>query len=208
MPRNLNTFKMKKVLLSALAVFAFGVANAQEEGGFGFSKGDVIVEGNISVTSKTVPAGGGSTKNTTSYAFRPSAGYFIADKFAVGLGLNIASDKSSGQEENTFGVSVAGRYYFLDLGQRFKVYGQATVGFDSNNNKDTDAKSTDIGFGAGLGVNYFLTRSLAINFGLTDVLSIENKKPKGADGTTTVNFKVNEFSNFFTTPTFGLTFKF
>lgn len=30
MPHNLNTFKMKKILLSALAVFAFGVANAQE----------------------------------------------------------------------------------------------------------------------------------------------------------------------------------
>ena len=207
MPRNLNTFKMKKILLSALAVFAFGVANAQE-GGFGFSKGDVIVEGNFSLTSETIPAGGGSTKNTTSYGFAPVGGYFISDKFALGLGLNIESNKSNSQEVNTFGVGVFGRYYFLDLGQRFKVYGQAALGFDSINNKTVDAKSTDIGFSAGLGVNYFLTRSLAINFAVTDVLSVVNSKPKDGDGTTVVNFKVNEFNNFFTTPTFGLTYRF
>lgn len=199
---------MKKILLSALAVFAFGVANAQE-GGFGFSKGDVIVEGNLSVTSNSV-SNGNSTTTTTSYAFRPVGGYFITDKFAVGLGLNIASEKGSGSDEtNTFGVKAAGRYYFLDLGQRFKVYGEAGLGFDSVSTKPGDKKQTNIGLGAGLGINYFLTKSLAINFGLTDVFTVKNEKVKDVDGsTTTVNFKVNEFSNFFTTPTFGLTFKF
>ena len=35
---------MKKILLSALAVFAFSFANAQEEtSSFGFSKGDFIL---------------------------------------------------------------------------------------------------------------------------------------------------------------------
>ena len=199
---------MKKILLSALAVFAFSFANAQEENsGFGFSKGDVLVEGNIGITSVSVPSGN-STTTTTSYAFRPVGGYFLSDDFALGLGLNIASDKSNNQEVNTFGLGVFARYYFLVLGQRFKVYGQAGLQFDSNNNKTTDKKSTDITFGAGLGINYFLTNSFAINFGLTDVFSIKNSKPKGGDGTTTINFKVNEFSNFFTTPTFGLSYRF
>lgn len=199
---------MKKILLSALAVFAFGAANAQEKGGFGFSKGDVIVEGSLIVNSVSKPEGS-STKTTTSYGFTPAVGYFISDKFAVGLDLRILSQKGSGSaEKNTFGVGLDARYYFLDLGQRFKVYGQGRLGFDSVNQKPGDNKSTDIGFNAGLGVNYFLTRSLAINFAVTDVLSVVNSKPKDGDGTTTVNFKVNEFSNFFTTPTFGLTFKF
>ena len=200
---------MKKILLSALAVFAFGAANAQEEGGFGFSKGDVIVEGNLSVSSNSVSSGN-STTTTTSYAFRPVGGYFITDKFAVGLGLNIASEKGSGSAEtNTFGVTAAGRYYFLNLGQRFKVYGQAGLGFDSISTKPGDAKSTDIGFNAGLGVNYFLTKSIAINFGLTDVFSVKNHKVKDVDGSETkVNLSVNSFKNFFTEPTFGLTFKF
>ena len=202
---------MKKILLSALAVFAFGVANAQEEGGFGFSKGDVIVEGNLSVSSNSVSSGN-STTTTTSYAFRPVGGYFITDKFAVGLGLNIASEKGSGSgsaEKNTFGVTAAGRYYFLDLGQRFKVYGQAGLGFDSISTKPGDKKETEIGFVAGLGVNYFLTKSIAINFGLTDVFSVKNHKVKDVDGSDTkVELNVNNFSNFFTTPTFGLTFKF
>lgn len=201
---------MKKILLSALAVFAFGVANAQE-GGFGFSKGDVIVEGNLSVSSNSVSSGN-STTTTTSYAFRPVGGYFITDKFAVGLGLNIASEKGSGSgsdETNTFGVKAAGRYYFLDLGQRFKVYGEAGLGFDSVSTKPGDKKETNIGLDAGLGVNYFLTNSLAINFGLTNVFSVKNNKVKDVDGSNTkVNLNVNSFSNFFTTPTFGLTFKF
>ena len=198
---------MKKILLSALAVFAFGVANAQE-GGFGFSKGDVIVEGNLTVNSVSKPEGN-STKTTTSYGFTLAVGYFISDKFAVGLDLRILSEKGSGSDEtNTFGVGLDARYYFLDLGQRFKVYGQGRIGFDSVNKKPGDVKSTNIGFGAGLGVNYFLTRSLAINFGLTNVLSIENEKPKDGDGTTTINLNVNSFKNFFTEPTFGLTFKF
>ena len=200
---------MKKILLSALAVFAFGVANAQE-GGFGFSKGDVIVEGNLTVTSETVPAGGGSTKNTTSYGFAPVGGYFISDKFALGLGLNIESNKSNSQEVNTFGVAAFGRYYFLDLGQRFKVYGQGTLGYTSYKTKYTrnDVKSSAFGFRAGLGVNYFLTNSIAINFAVSDVLSISHNKPESGDGTTRVNLNVNNFSNFFTTSTFGLTFKF
>ena len=199
---------MKKILLSALAVFAFSFANAQEEtSSFGFSKGDFILEGNIGITSVSVP-NGNSTTTTTSYAFRPVGGYFLSDDFALGLGLNIASDKSNGQEVNTFGLGVFARYYFLELGQRFKVYGQASLGFDSNNNKTLDAKSTDIGFNTGLGINYFLTNSFAINFGLTDIFSVVNSKPKDGDGTTAINFKVNEFSNFFTTPTFGLTYRF
>ena len=199
---------MKKILLSALAVFAFGVANAQQEGGFGFSKGDVIVEGNLTVNSVSKPEGN-STKTTTSYGFTPAVGYFISDKFAVGLDLRILSQKGSGSaEKNTFGVGLDARYYFLDLGQRFKVYGQGRIGFDSVNEKPGDAKSTDIGFNAGLGVNYFLTKSLAINFAVTDILSVNNSKPKEGDGTTTIELNVNNFSNFFTTPTFGLTFKF
>ena len=106
-------------------------------------------------------------------------------------------------------MSAVGRYYFLELGQRFKVYGQAKLGFDSNNDKVADSKSTDIHFNAGLGINYFLTHSLAINFYLTDVFAINNNKVKGAEGSnTTVNFKVNEFNNFFTTSAFGLTYRF
>ena len=218
MPRNLNTFKMKKVLLSALAVFAFGVANAQEEGGFGFSKGDVLVEGNLTVTSNSV-SNGSSTTTTTSYGFAPVGGYFIADKFAVGLGLDITSDKNEPKYNNVtynkldnFGVGLFGRYYFLELGQRFKAYGQATLGFNSVTASPTrgdDSKFTEIGFKAGLGLNYFLTRNLAINFALSDVFSVVNNKTKGADGSNTdVTLNVNSFSNFFDTPTFGLTFKF
>ena len=42
----LNKTKMKKIILSVVAVFAFGFANAQDvPAGNGFSKGDKFVEG-------------------------------------------------------------------------------------------------------------------------------------------------------------------
>ena len=42
---------MKKVLLSAVALLAFGFANAQEEekGNGGFSKGDMFVSGSFMI---------------------------------------------------------------------------------------------------------------------------------------------------------------
>jgi len=44
---------MKKVVLSAVAVFALSLASAQEEkSNFGFSEGDVFIEGNIGFNSK------------------------------------------------------------------------------------------------------------------------------------------------------------
>ena len=201
---------MKKILLSAIAVFAFSFANAQEESDFGFSKGDVLVEGNLSLTSKSVPDGN-STKTTTSYGFAPVGGYFLSDNFALGLGLNISSDKENSREVNTFGVGVFGRYYFLELGQRFKVYGQGGVGLDFGSTQTTSgsdkAKYTEFGIGAGLGINYFVTPKLAINFGLSDVVSFTTKKPKNGDANNEFNVNINEFNNFFGShTTFGLTY--
>ncbi|MDO4230329.1 MAG: OmpA family protein, partial [Capnocytophaga sp.] len=107
------------------AVFAFGAVAAQETSSFGFGQGDVIVEGNLKFNSTSSDSG---NSKTTTFNFSPGAGYFITDDLAVGLGLNISSAKTkSGSTITTdtsgFGVGVFGRYYFLELGQRFKTYG-------------------------------------------------------------------------------------
>jgi len=199
---------MKKVILTAIAVLGFTFANAQDSGSFGFSKGNILLEGNLGLSST-------SDKNTevktSSFEFNPKAGYFLTDKFALGLDLGIGSDKKKidGQDagkSSNFNLGVFGRYYFLDLGQRFKTYAEAGVGL--NNGKDGSAKYSGVGFNAGLGINYFVSNSFAINFGLTDVLSYNSNKYKGAKANSDFNANVNVFDNFFSAANFGLTYKF
>ncbi len=212
MPRLiLNLYQtMKKIILSLAAIFAFGAASAQEVSSFGFGQGDVFVEGNLKFSATK---SSGNVK-TTEFEFAPAAGYFLSDDFALGLGLTVASLKESTSGTDTkkasaFGVDVFGRYYFLELGQRFKTYGQAGVGFAGSNDKLNDLKSTAIGAGVGLGINYFLTEKLAINFALTDLVSFTSSKPKGGSASTSFDLNVNEFNNFFgSNATFGLTYKF
>ena len=218
---------MKKIILSVAAVFAFGFANAQEEvketKGFGFSKGNIMVEGNLGFGMNTDEAGDTEVKNNN-FNFNPKAGYFLTDKIAVGVELMVGSEKeettvagvgSTEDTANSFGAGVFARYYFLDLGQRFKTYAEAGLGFGSTT-WETDGtetqKDSNFGLGIDLGMNYFVTESFAINFGLANVLGFGSQKsefPGGGESTSTsVNGNFNVFNNFFDTPQFGLTYKF
>lgn len=199
---------MKKLIFAAIAVLAFGFANAQDSGSFGFSKGNVLLEGNLGLSST-------NNKNTevktNSFEFNPKVGYFLTDKFALGLDLGIGSNKEKAvgvdaAKSSNFNVGIFGRYYFLDLGQRFKTYTEAGIGLNSG--KVDESKYSGVGFGAGLGINYFVSNSFAINFGLTDILTYNSNKYKGAKAVSEFDVNLNVFNNFFNTAKFGLTYKF
>jgi len=205
---------MKKVLLSAVALLAFGFANAQEEEAktFGFAEGDIFVEGNLGFSSTNDK---NTEVKTNSLTFNPKAGYFVSEKLAVGVELMTGSYKrevagNDDYKESNFGAGAFARYYFLDLGQRFKTYAEAGVGFNSGKEEyfPGDAKYSGFGFGAGLGLQYFVTPKMAVNFALTDVLSYSSQKWDGAENVSEFNANVNVFNNFFTTAQFGLTYKF
>jgi len=211
---------MKKIFLS-LTVLATGVA-VQAQEGFGFKEGDILLEGSLQLNSTKESGEIAGTKfsgtESTSF-FTPKAGYFINDKFALGVELGIGSYKQvqevgSIEEEakaNGFYAGVFGRYYFLDLGQRFKTYSELGAGM--TNSKYTDvagnvSKASGFGAGLGLGINYFVTPKIAINFGLSDLLHFSTEKDKDTDiKTTQSGANINVFDNFFSTASFGLTFK-
>ena len=155
---------------------------------------------------------------------------------AVGIQLGLTSFKDeetdlvsdpSFTDERTmrsFNAGVFARYYFLDLGKRFKTYGEFGAGFNSGNTERTQTGADDpiedfdtSGFGAGvsLGMNYFITECFAINFVLTDLVSyssttMENQLPMTSNEVKSSGFNgnLNVFNNFFDTATFGLTYKF
>ena len=56
-------------------------------------------------------------------------------------------------------------------------------------------------------MNYFLTSKVAINFGLGNIISY-NSSTTGSAKTSGMEINLNEFNNFFSKPTFGVSYKF
>jgi outer membrane protein len=208
---------MKKIILTAAAVFALSFANAQDKKGsdFGYAKGDIVLGGNIMTMSSTNEVGGVSTK-TSSSMIGPDVAYFISDNLALDLGLQIGSStnpanpavKAASTTRATSNIAVGARYYFLNLGERFKTYTNFGLNFGSDDNGGNGAEKTStLGFGAGIGMNYFITSRVAINYGLGNVISYDSSKTGDAK-TSEMMINLNEFKNFFVEPTFGVSYKF
>ncbi len=210
---------MKKLFITLTVIAGLAFSSKAQE--FGFKQGDVLVEGNIGYNSTDEKD---TEEKESSFNFNPKAGYFLSDKFAIGVGLSLNSSKfedysgasSEIEKSNVLGVGVFGRYYFLEIGKRFKTYAELGAGYVSRKDElevagvTTEGKSNGFGIDASVGANYFLTEKIAINFTLANVIGYNSVKADvdGAEGTNNFYLNVNQFNNFFNTATIGLTFKF
>ncbi len=154
---------MKKIILSAVALLAFGFANAQEEGkgNGGFAKGDVFVSGAFSIGSEKT----GDDKSS-GFEIEPKVGYFVTENIAIGGKLGFASYKA----EDTFGdtddlsaltVGAFGRYYMTPASQ-FSLFGQLGFDYSSIDDKLADVQENEIGLNLGLGLSYFVSNNWSI----------------------------------------------
>ncbi len=216
---------MKKILLS-LAVLATGAAVQAQEQPFAFKQGDILLEGSLQANTQDDRA---ETIKRSNFNFTPKAGYFVSDKFAVALGLNIGAsniedynDVNTNYNEarlSTVGFEVFGRYYIADM-KRFQPYAELGIGYDSTKRETitvTDdvtvntelPKYNDFGVNATLGFNYFVTPKIAVNFALSNLIGFNSGKSDAPNSKATTDFhaNINNFNNFFDTATFGLTFK-
>ncbi len=206
---------MKTKFFVILSMLTFSFANAQQQEvdsemnsakGITFEKGDMFLEGSIKIST------GGETDY---YGFSPKFGYLLNDKFAVGAKLDYSSKKEETVPEtktNVFGVGAFARYYFLELDKkRFKAFAEAGLGFGSNKTKiegiedDTDNSITaDIT----VGLNYFVTKNIAVTFTLANVLAYNSVSPENGPSSDTFNLNINLFENIFDQPQFGLLYRF
>jgi len=154
---------MKKVLLSAVALLAFGFANAQEEtkGNGGFSKGDVFVSGAFSIGSEKT----GDDKSS-GFEIEPKVGYFVTENIAIGGKLGFASYKAEdafGDTDDLSAVTVGafGRYYMTPASQ-FSLFGQLGFDYSSIDDKLADVQENEIGLNLGLGLSYFVSNNWSI----------------------------------------------
>lgn len=147
---------MKKVLIAAGLLFATHVLVAQ------VNKGQWLVGGNVGF--ETQKFGDNDNYKSTSFNFNPNAGYFFIDNLAGGLRLTLATDKPKGQDASSrFLIAPFARYYFLPAAQKVNVFADASYGFGSM--KDGNSESfNQFAFMAGPAV--FLTPNTALEFAL------------------------------------------
>ncbi|MBF4466074.1 outer membrane beta-barrel protein [Flavobacterium sp. LC2016-12] len=203
--------KTRFLIIASLLTFSFANAQqieAEEEmnsaKGITFQKGDMFIEGSIKIST------GGDLDY---YGFSPKFGYLLNDKFAVGGKLNYASSEleSTNTKTNVFGIGGFARYYFLELDKkRFKAYAEAGLGFGSNKTEIANVEDTDNSITADItvGLNYFVTKNIAVTFTLANVLSYNSVSPEDGPSSNTFELNINLFENIFDQPQFGLLYRF
>ena len=204
---------MKKIILTAVALLAFGFANAQEEekGNGGFAKGDVFVSGAVTLSS----AKKGDFK-ANAFEIAPKVGYFVTENIAVGASVGFQSlkfDNGAADATNSgLGLGAFGRYYFTPA-DKFSLF--AELGFDYTSfDEEFDAEdgtvysgsieSKEVGFGLGAGMNYFVSSNFSIEAGVAVLgYSSNDNGGNGADKTNTFSFGGD-----WRAVTFGVNYKF
>lgn len=198
------------MLVAACAVFGLSNVNAQEiEPTYGFEESSILLEGSLGFNSTKDK---NTDTKTNGFSINPKIGYFLTEDLAIGVEGAFTSDTrevagTDVSDDKTFGAGVFARYYFLDLGKRFKTYTELGLGYASIKDKINDIEADGFGAGLNLGINYFVTDNIAISFGLADLLSYSSAKVDGGESVSGFNANLNVFNNFFETAQFGLTFK-
>ncbi|PWA05428.1 outer membrane beta-barrel protein [Flavobacterium psychrotolerans] len=159
---------MKQIILSVVALLAFGMANAQDkkETREGFGKGDLFISGGVSYGSSNDKS---AEVKTSGFEIAPKVGFFVTEKIAIGARLGFTTNKVEDHnvttvDGNTFAMGVFGRYYCTPA-DKFSVFTNLGFDYSSSKNKLAPSSSDKLnGFEIGLqpGVSYFLSKCFAM----------------------------------------------
>lgn len=162
---------MKKVQLLLLSFVVATMAFAQQ------TKGDIYLGGSVNFGAGSSSTKVGSTKNegpkTFDFGIQPKVGYFISDKFSVGIDLGFSSENTKIDNSGTttkysntaYGGGVFARYYVMPA-EKFGFFFEANAGvMAGSSNTKVGSVKTD-------GPN-----TLAINAGITPgiVIYVSNR---------------------------------
>jgi len=173
---------MKKILTIVAAIFIMAGSASAQGGSFylgfaGFNPFAVLSSGGGSsilffMASEGMAPRTGVTylkdgdKSTLVLGLAPEFGYFISDRFAVGLGagFNYISNKEEGHDSNNaivWGVNPYARFYPVKI-DRFGLYLQLGLNYLSMKPEGEDAQYM---FSVGLtpGISYYVSERVAIH---------------------------------------------
>ena len=160
---------MKKIILSVVAVMAFGFANAQDkkEGGAGLAKSDLYLSGTVNISSSST----GDAKEN-GFTIAPGVGYMLSDNLALEGSLGYGSTK----ETNAAGddtldrseiVIAAGARYFFTHANAFSLSIGGGVSYGMGTDKalvpgGEDVKTKELSINVPVGLHYFVSDNFAI----------------------------------------------
>lgn len=159
----MKTFK----LLIAITLLNFATSNAQ------ITKGNWLVGGTGSFYSAQLKDDSNNTNsNSIGLEIRPNLGYFVMDKFAIGITPLIAYNKpENGSSVTSYGIGPYARYYLLKSDKRVNVLTHVGYSFSGSNN--SSSKSTALDFKAGPVVyfNSSVAFEMTINYNINNLNS-------------------------------------
>ncbi len=174
-------------MLTTMTILCFTYANAQDETGQGFTKGDYFISGSFGFNSSST----GDNKSS-SFTISPRVGYFVSENIAIGarVGYQTFSQEFGAIETdvNTLTIGGFGRYYFTPT-SKFSIFGELGVDYQSINSDNGTTDTTTNGFGLGVrpGISYFLSTDFALEM-TWGVLSYATANPE--EGESTDNFSI------------------
>ncbi len=157
-------------------------------------KGNWLIGGSGSFTSNnhkmsSFPSNEGSTSTnskTSSLLLNGNIGYFVKDRFAIGISPNIhlwnMKDTyanypylNSSSNGSSIGLGLFTRYYFLNNQEKFNFIGEASYGFDKVTDEDAYQKKTSISIGPVLFLNSNTSLDFLLNYSNSNKNYTRNK---------------------------------
>jgi hypothetical protein len=159
---------MKKVILTAAAVFAFGFANAQDDkGGFeGLATGDLYLSGALGINSNK----SGEFKSNN-FTIAPGVGYMMTDNLALEGSVGYTSIKQENgvfEQKNSGFQIVGGVKYFFTPAEKFSLSVGGNISYGSFKSEAPDFMGTtslttkQIGINVPVGLHYFVSNNFAL----------------------------------------------
>lgn len=163
---------MNKLFVILLALVSFPALSQTE-------KGATIVGGSLSLQT---------TKNNSNFSFNPNIGFFPANNFALGAGINLNFSKQGDVKNNVFGIGPYARYYFGKTQTKpfFTVEGSylnSKYETTMDNGEVKELNSSGFGFLLGLGFAAFVNDVVAVE-GLSGYNYSDFKNSSGNGGFT------------------------
>ena len=155
---------MKTLTLFFFIVFTTLTANAQ------ITKGNWMVGGSAyfgSVKSESSGNGFNSDSKASGLGIAPNLGYFIKDKFVIGVSPTFNFSNPGGPNNNgtSFGIGPFIRYYFLKPENKVNLLAQARYGFSKAKSQSSSGSNTN-GYDFKAGPVIYFNSSVGLEFTL------------------------------------------
>lgn len=205
------------ILLLAVLLTLCLYSNAQDK------SQKFLIGGHFSLSNSNQESDNSDSK-TFSLSISPAVGYFVSERWLIGLKVNYSYQKSESSHSDidyesdfTMNNYLFGPYarYYIPLGEKFKLYTQLETlyGINKRNdndkngtgepfNTDSDRKLFSLAFNPGLSFNITKKLLLEAEFGEVDYLYLDYKTDD--DNDYTQSSKHNSFGISLNTISFGL----